>query len=300
MTFSVLLVLKGVPNLYETGYSVQSTFVTAREVLEDAWNVYALVLAARDMSTVLRDRLIHTYDSDNPCPGLESFSTSGAGIEISDAVDSTVSQLSKLVVDLNDGVDALGSGLEGGNSIVDSVDETLEASRNNEIWGYTIAAPFLVLAFTMIGATVAAHRKAMSQCASCFMNWAVLPLFVLVTLFSTIACIVLLLTATMNSDFCGAGNSTPDDTILNLMINSGKFKASDTSYTMAKYYLYQCTARASEDPLLEYRQIDNDIVSFPVSLLVSLIIPSSPDVTTIPFLKVENKRSHHKLNRFRD
>lgn len=262
MTFALLLVLKGVPNLYETGYSIQSTFVTARELLEDANNVFSLVLAAREMSTLLRDRLINAYNSENPCPGFESFSTSEMGIEITDAVDSTVNQLSELAVDLDDGVDALDSAIRDGNSMIDSIDSSLETSRDNEILGYMIAVPYLVLACIMVVGTVAAQRNAMSRCVSCFMNWAVLPLFVIITLLSTSACIVLLLTAAINSDFCGAGNSTPDDTILNFMINSGKFKASDSAYTMAQYYLYQCTARAAEDPLLEFRQIENDIVSY--------------------------------------
>ena len=246
---------------------MQSSFETAREVLGETKDLLILVEAVREMSASLRDRFTSAFDAENPCPGFEAFSSSSMGLEITDAVDSTVAQLAKLVVDLDDGLEALEGGLVDSESNIDAIDESLESSKNNEIIGYMIALPFLFLACIMLVGTVAAQRNAMSSCVSCFLNWVVLPIFVLITIFSTIVCIVLMLTATMNSDFCGAGDSTPDQTILNLMINSGNFKASDAAYTMAEYYLYQCTGRATEDPLMELRQIDNDIVSIMVRIL---------------------------------
>lgn len=252
---------------------MQSTFVTAREILGEAKDVLILVRAAREMSASLRDRLTVAFDAENPCPGFETFSTSSMGVEITDAVDSTISELAKLAVDLDDGVEALDEGLIDSESNIDAIDESLQSSKNNEIIGYMIALPFLFLACIMLLGTIAAQRNAMPSCVSFSLNWVVLPLFVLVTLLSTIVCIVFMLTVAMNSDFCGASDSTPDETILNFMINSGKFKASDATYTMVEYYLYQCTARATEDPLMELRQIDNDIVSNMVFILYDPQIP---------------------------
>lgn len=127
--------------------------------------------------------------------------------------------------------------------------------------GNLIALPYLVLGSLMLIGTVAAQKNVMPSCFLCFLNWVVLPIFVLVTLLSTIVCIVLMVTAAVNADFCGADNSTPDQTILDLMVNSGNFDTTDSTYTMTEFFLLQCTARAFEDPLMELRQQDNDIVS---------------------------------------
>lgn len=261
IVFAVLLVVKGVPNLYETTNSFENSFSTAREILAEAKELVVLFRAARDLGETLHDRMNKQFDFENPCPGFSSFSESDLGDVVTEAVQSTVDELAELVVDLDDGIESLDDHMIKGEDNIDTADESAQSGRDYEMIGNLIALPYLVLASLFLIGIVAAQRNVTPSCFLTFLSWVTLPLFVLVTLFSTVVCLVLMITAAMNADFCGADNSTPEQTILDLMINSGKFNTSDSTYTLTEFFLLQCTARASVDPLLELRQYDNDIIA---------------------------------------
>jgi len=261
ITFAALLVVKGAPNLYKTIHSMENFASIARETVNDGNGVLGTVKEVLDLSKDLRDQLSNEFDNENPCPGYTNFAESDTGKKITDTVNSTVEWLAEISMDLNDGVESLGEGLLDGESYIDSVDELIEVSTKYEVVGYLFALPFMILVPIMLFGIIAAQLHAKLLCFSKVISWLILPLFVLVTALSICFCIVLTLTAAMNADFCGAGESNPEQTILDLMINTGTFKATDGVYTTAEYFLYQCTSCASEDPLLEFRQMDNDIVS---------------------------------------
>ena len=66
--------------------------------------------------------------------------------------------------------------------------------------------------------------------------------------------------ASVNADFCGGLSSTPDQVIVDILFRSG-FEPDDLFYKTARYYAFQCTRRAQEDPFLFLRQYDAEIVS---------------------------------------
>ena len=135
IVFAVLLVIKGVPNLYETAHSMESTFVTAREIFSDAKEVLVLVRSARDLSETLRDRMSMSYNSTDPCPGDANFTQSVTGAKITDAVNSTVEKLAELLVDLDDGIKSLDEGLLDSEKKIDALDDGAKTSTDYEMIG---------------------------------------------------------------------------------------------------------------------------------------------------------------------
>jgi len=106
----------------------------------------------------------------------------------------------------------------------------------------------------MLGGVVRAHRNTMHDRFGSFLSWVVLPILVLLTVLSVGLCAALFVSATVNADFCGGAELTPDETIVNLIVNSEAMNQDDTAFILAEYYLFQCTERAPEDALLFLRQ----------------------------------------------
>lgn len=112
----------------------------------------------------------------------------------------------------------------------------------------------------MVG-VVAAQLGTMTDCFLCVLNWVVLPLFIFVVIMSYVLLGGMSIGAAVNADFCGGESSTPDQVLVNLMINSG-FSQTDLFFQTVRYYANQCTVEAKTDPYLFLRNFDAAIVRF--------------------------------------
>lgn len=126
--------------------------------------------------------------------------------------------------------------------------------------GGLVAFPYLVLGSLMLVGCVAAQGHVMTDCYLCFLDWVVLPLFILVTIASYVILTIISIGTSVNADFCGGQGGTPDMVIVSSLDAVG-FDQSDMFYKTVRYIVYQCTAAAQEDPFLFLREYDANIVS---------------------------------------
>lgn len=94
----------------------------------------------------------------------------------------------------------------------------------------------------------------------CFLSRAVFPAFVVLTTFSVVLCAAFMVSAAANADFCGAEDSTPDYTVLDMLVKADISQPDESLYKVAEYYAFQCTDKAGEDALLPLRTYKNDVV----------------------------------------
>ena len=92
--------------------------------------------------------------------------------------------------------------------------------------------------------------------------WGVLPAFVLLTIVSIVICSALLVAAAGKADFCGAKDSTPDHVVLDFLVKAKILSPEQYAYKASEYFVFQCTDKAAEDPLLLLRQYGTDIVCY--------------------------------------
>ena len=110
----------------------------------------------------------------------------------------------------------------------------------------------------MVG-VVAAQLNTMTECFLCVLNWAVLPLFIFVTIMAYVALGAISIAVSLNADFCGGESGTPDQVLIDLMIRSG-FTEDDLFFQTVRYYANQCTQLAVTDPFVFLRGFDGTIV----------------------------------------
>jgi len=112
----------------------------------------------------------------------------------------------------------------------------------------------------MMAGALAAQLNTMTDCFLCVLNWVILPLFMFVTFATFIFLVLISFAASMNADFCGGENSTPDKVIMDFMFRSGE-DPEGFLYQIVRYYANQCTENAQTDPFVFLRGFSGSLVS---------------------------------------
>ncbi|CAB9498380.1 expressed unknown protein [Seminavis robusta] len=253
--FSMLLVTKGVANLQQTTDTIQVSTETLRLYVKDARDVSLKLEKIGESGLFMRDQVVSDLDRDNFCPGNPAFDQTIQGKRILSTADGAVLMLNDLGDFVTNNVATLEEILEDTQQQLDDVDSSVSNVETYEWLGGLVTLPYLILATLMMVATVAAQANSMTDCYLCILDWIVLPLYILVTIFSYVALVVALIGASLNADFCGGKTSSPDQVMLDVMFRLG-FKEDGLLFQAVRYYAYQCTERAEVDPFLFLRNFD--------------------------------------------
>lgn len=288
IVFALLMVTHGVADVEEATNSIDHSSQLTRLRLDESVSITGSLIQIGDTAMNLRDQIVFDLDKQNFCPDNPQFNQTQAGKQITNTADEAVQMLNQMDGFVKNNVVGLKKSLTEGNKNLDSVDNAIQMlqSKNwlgtharNDCSSYVIckklrtylhfveraaigglAFPYLVLTSLMMVGTIAAQAHVMTDCFVGFLSWGVLPLFIFVTVVSYVACSLISIFASMNADFCGGDSKTPDQVVMDILYRSG-FSEDDLFYKTVRYYAFQCTEQAQEDPFLFLRQYDAQIVS---------------------------------------
>ena len=261
ITFGFLLVSLGVTNLQTGVNTVDENVNTLQTYASSA--IVVIQQGLRDVTTsaeTIRSILLEDMAEDSDfCPADPQLSESRVGRDIKRIKDEVVDFL----LDLNDFQDDTLKQIEEAMEVI--VDGTTEVNKESDItmtdWEPLIVIiPYTIFPSLLIVAAILAMFDVSSRVYSCFINWFVLPFFVIMTVVAFAFAAAMSIAAGVNSDFClpgGRSNSSPDEMVLSIL-ESFDYDQSSYAYRVTKFYVSQCFA---DDPVVEIRQYKPQLVS---------------------------------------
>lgn len=287
ITFGFLLVTMGVTNLQTTVNTIDDRAYDLNQLAEGT--VVLIRRGMRNLNTgasAVRNVIVTEMGNDTAfCPSDPSLSNSQIARELQESKDKVIEMLDQLD-DFQDGI--LGDLESSMKVIADGTGEVMKHTSDfdmNDWQSLIVVIPYTVIPSFLIVAALLAMFDVSSRRYSCFINWFILPIFIIMTTVAFVIAASMSIAAGVNSDFClpgGRPDGSPDETILAIM-EQKQYNKSSIEYRVASYYISQCDGSV-EDPWLEIRQygpeLDESIVSM-TSLLTNLTNNDILDVLAV-------------------
>jgi len=300
IVFAMLMVTKVTANLQQTTDTVQMSTSNLDLILNAAVSTVDNVKEAGITGEKIRAQVVVDLDRNEFCPDNPLFAQTPQGQNLFNATDGVIEAMQQMGAFIDDDTAGLEEGLEDAKKQLTNVDDYIINIEENEwlgeflkkrlrsygnersddvkssqhtahksvlcpfnaayITGGLIAFPYLILSALMMAGALAAQLNTMTDCFLCVLNWVILPLFMFVTFATFIFLVLISFAASMNADFCGGENSTPDKVIMDFMFRSGE-DPEGFLYQIVRYYANQCTENAQTDPFVFLRGFSGSLVS---------------------------------------
>jgi hypothetical protein len=265
ITFSVLLVTKGITNLQS---SIDTLNVSAQEIelisSEAASIIQDGLQDLKDLASTIREQITNEFQADEFCPADPSLENSVLAQDVSGQADDAITLLDQLADFASDDLATLEEGvLETASKSLEVVDTTEDIDIND--WeALLILIPYLVVPSILMSACIMAHFDIVyHHFLLSAIHYFFMPVFIIMNGVAFIAAGVMVIGAGANSDFCQPGgetNASPDQSVLQILEVEG-YGPESQLYTIFRYYIGKC--KDNEDPFLFLREyvaavVDND------------------------------------------
>mmetsp|Transcript_12647 Transcript_12647/g.17943 ORF Transcript_12647/g.17943 Transcript_12647/m.17943 type:complete len:552 (+) Transcript_12647:136-1791(+) len=274
IVFGVLLVTQGITNLRDTISNVYYSNEQIASITRDAEDISTSLRLVGVSAAEIRNTIVGNLG--NFCPD-EVDVEAATGHDIDAIAQDTVDLLDDLGDFLNEDLVTLEDSLNTTTKASEDVDEVVNDIDLNDWQALIVLIPLIVVPSLLMVGVLMAMFESSNLIYTRVIDWCLLPIFVLITLFAICGCGAIMVVSTVNADWCYGEESTkfsgssiqtnsPDGTVLNIMDELG-FEQTDLVFRGVKYYVTQCIA---EDPFVfitEYKtQLDegnatmNDLV----------------------------------------
>ncbi|GKY99355.1 hypothetical protein MPSEU_000890500 [Mayamaea pseudoterrestris] len=255
---SILLVTKGVANLFQTVHVFQRSLERVDLIANSTQVLLNNLRPVAASSQNIYDGLSSQVSGSNFCPNDPSLSFSTQAQEVQSQAQDAVDQLGQFneILDaslLND----LEAVLARYYDFANPFNKTLSTVDVNN-WQIIVAiVPVNVVAVLMMAGTLLAIFTIDFPFYGAFLNYVLCPLMFIICTVCWLTAGLMAMGAGLNGDFClpggRVGESSPDETILNMMEASGNGPTDEEfdMYTVAKYYVKQCQVGANPFGFIE-------------------------------------------------
>jgi hypothetical protein len=265
ITFSALLVTKGITNLQSSVNTMNVSAQQIRLISAEAANIIQEGLTdLKDLAGATRKQIAEQFEGQAFCPADPTLENSVLGLDVSGQADEAIILLDRLDKFTSDDLASLKDGVTSVSSrSLDVIDMTEEIDLND--WeALLILIPYIVVPSVLLSACVMAffdveyHPLLQSAIHYFFM-----PLFIIMNAVAFIVAGLMVIGAGANADFClpgGQSGASPDQTLLQIMQLEGYGPESQV-FAILQYYINKCTEDIGEDPFLFLREYVADAVS---------------------------------------
>ena len=304
IAFAMLMVVKGVTNLQDTVKTVHHSAANIEYMALQAQDILQNGIRQIQTATVnVRTALEQELERDDLCPNnAESTNNAEGGdwtSKASQAVADLTSKASQAVANWTSKALQAVTGLSQIDTLVDDrVNGIVEAL--SEAGGQAQAvmdqigdvdltdweALLILILYTLVptllvSAAILAHFDIESTCFYMVLDFAVLPLFILMVLVCVFVSCAMLAAAAVNSDFCLPGGRpedsypgwSPDTSVLRFLDAQGFAGDNDPVRKIVEWYVFQCQADEVDDPFAFIATRLPDLVCFKRYTLI--IVPYS-------------------------
>jgi hypothetical protein len=264
ITFSALLVTKGITNLQSSVNTLNVSAQQIRLISDEAANIIQEGLTdLKDLAGAIRQQIADQFEGQAFCPADPTLENSVLGLDVSGQADEAILLLDRLDNFTSDDLDTLKDGVTSvASRSLDVIDMTEEIDLNN--WeALLILIPYIVVPSVLLSACVMAffdvdyHPLLQSAIHYFFM-----PLFIIMNSVAFIVAGLMIIGAGANADFClpgGQSGASPDQTLLQIMQLQG-YGPESKVFAILQYYIEKCMEDI-EDPFLFVREYMADVVS---------------------------------------
>ena len=239
LVFAVLLVVNGISNLQDTTFAVSNTNQEVKALLLDANVVTGNLQTVGRSTTAIRDALV--ADLGNFCPNDPNIADS-TGQDLDKMAQDAIALLEQLGDFINNDVARAQQGIDATLETTQDVEDFINDADVNDWQSLLVLIPYILIPSFLLVGVIMAWCDASIGVFTCLLSWFMMPLFILLTILSIVACAAISAGAVTNADFCSGGESqTPDGTILDIL-NSQDLKEDDIAFQAVTYYVGQCTA----------------------------------------------------------
>ena len=271
--FTFLLVMEGITNLQESVGTVhQSSIDVGLLALEAKDIVNKGIGDIQQIADNVRGSLAKELRAEKFCPADPKLENNENAAAIRDKVDYALDMLSRLDGFVGDEVDTISEAISRAVEGAEEVEERTADINLENVAGLLILIFFTIIPSLLVAAAIMAHFDVDVPKFVCFINWFLLPIFIIMVLLCVIVACGMVASASANADFCLPGGYpddpytevSPDTTIKRILDRSGVDKA-DFLRQVTTYYVDQC--QNVENPYTFLTDIRPDLVSF--NLVVS-------------------------------
>jgi hypothetical protein len=264
ITFSALLVTKGITNLQSTVNTLNVSAQQIRLISAEAADIIQTGLTdLNGLTGDIRTQISDQFAGQAFCPADPTLANSVLGLDVSGQADEAIILLDRLDNFTSEDVDALKGGvIDVASRSEDVIDYTQDIDLND--WeALLILIPYIVVPSVLL-----------SACAMAFfdveyhpflllaIHYFFMPLFIIMNVVAFVVAGLMIIGAGANADFClpgGQSGASPDQTILQILELEG-YGPESKVFAIMQFYIQKCI-EGIEDPFLFLRSYMADVVS---------------------------------------
>lgn len=245
--FAVLLVTEGITNLQETVRTVHQSSIDIGTLSTEAEEIINVGLRdVRGLANNVRVALGAELEGDAFCPADPGLDNNEAAADVRDKADQALDLLGQLDDFMRDEIDVISEAITEAGSAAAEVEEGLGDVDLTDWEALLILIPFTFVPCLLVAAAILAHFDVEFPFFICFINWFLMPLFILMVVACAVVATLMIAAASANSDFCLPGGYptdsydgiSPDTTMARILDVNGY--QGDTIREVADFYLAQC------------------------------------------------------------
>lgn len=293
MIFSILAVIKGLTKLEDTTDTIDLTNQDVIKIHDEFLSVTASLKTVSRQATPVRDQLVEFLNGDI-CP-LVPDGNADIRVFAQEALDA----LEQLANFISDELTSVTNALKQVAIATREVNTAVEQVQFTSGAAVGVMIPYFIVPALLLVTLVMGWTETYVEGYYCFTTWFTLPVFIIMVIFTYVACGFTILATESNADFCyGGTENTPEATIANIM---GRYNLTqgDMYYDAIKFYSNQCTIEGPWSFLEDYF---GDLVRAKTSLaaIATAITQVSPEsisqacgVDYSPVLQLINQLATH-------
>jgi hypothetical protein len=210
MIFSILLVTKGLTELQTTVDTADATNQDVMKISTEFMGISTNLKEVARAATPVRDELVDFLKNDI-CPLTPGSATESDIRKIGNSTLNAMEQLSNFI---DDRLQELDSTLMQVDDATKKVDSAVDSTDFTGGAATAIMIPYFIVPSLLLVTLLLGWFEVYSEGYYCLTTWFLMPLFVLMVMFSFVAAGWVALATEGNADFCsGGGNHTPEGTI---------------------------------------------------------------------------------------
>jgi hypothetical protein len=276
MIFSILAVTKGLTKLQDTTDTIDATNQDVVKIHYEFETLMASLSTVSRQATPIRDELVDFLNGDI-CPLIPGFSSN---TDIRQFGQEALSALNVLSGFISDELQDVTKALKQVGIATHNVDEAVQHVAFTSGAAVGIMIPYFIVPALLIVTLIMGWTETYIEEYFCFTQWFTLPMFILMVIFSYMACGFVVLAAESNSDFCAGGTeSTPEATIANIL-SRYDLTEGEIYYDAIKFYSNQCMV---EGPWGFFEKFYGDLLQAESTLseMANLITQVSPESISV-------------------
>ena len=236
LIFSILVVTKGIASLDMTKNTIDAVNQDVVKIHDELSSITTNLRSVAREATPVRDQLVNFFENEI-CPLTPGSEIEQQVLSLGEDTLRAMSDLSNFMEnELIDVQDALEETRIATGDIADAVDGTQFTGPKTA----AILVPLLIVPCFLLVALFMGWCEVYYEWYYCFIQWFILPLFVVMVMFAFFASAFGALGTEGNADFCSGGiSNTPEETIHMVLREYGQTKG-NFYYNAVTFYASQC------------------------------------------------------------